>query len=108
MTAKIATAKRLALEKGISVREAEWWLDADAYLKEQWHWAPGGFRHEYLYQQMFSHATMTSQSKYDHAICWGQRKPLPEWDLGMEPTTMELVFPNSTWEEIGDLYQDVY
>ena len=27
--------KRLVREKHISVREAEWWLDADAYLKEQ-------------------------------------------------------------------------
>ena len=57
---------------------------------------------------MFSHAAMTGQSKYDHAICWGWREPSPEGDLGAEPTAMELVCPDSTQDDIGDLYQDVY
>ena len=100
--------KRLTREIGISVREAEWQLDADAYLEEQWCWTPGGLHHEYLYQQMFSHAATTGQSVYDHAIHWGEREPLPKQDLGVEPTAMELICPDSIQEEIGDLYWDVY
>ena len=64
--------------KNISVREAEWWLDADAYLDEQQQWAPGRLHHEYLCQQMFSHAAMTSRSEHICAICQGQREPLPK------------------------------
>ena len=103
-----AVAKRLAREIGISVREAEQQLDANAYLKEQWHWAPGGLHHKYLCQQMFSHAATTGWSLYDHAIHWGWREPLQEQDLGAEPTAMELVHPDSTWKDIGDLYWDVH
>ena len=34
--------------------------------------------------------------------------PLPKWDLGAEHTAMELVCPDSTQEDIEDLYWDVY
>ena len=86
--------------------EAEWQLDANAYLWEQWWWAHGRLHHEYLCQQMFLHATATGQ--HEHAICQGQRKPLPEWDLWTEPTAMELIGPDSMCQDIKDLYQDVY
>ena len=107
-TAKAAMAKRLAREKNISVREAEQWLDANVYLEEQWKWMAGRLHHEYLCQQMFAPAATTGWSEHDCAIHWGWRKPSPEWDLAVEPTAMELVHPNSTHEDIGDLYQDVY
>ena len=100
--------KRLVNERKISVRETEWQLVTNAYLGEQWQWASSGLHHEYLCQQMFSHATVTSQSEHNHAICWGRREPLMEQDLGTEPTTMELICPDSTEEDIADLYWDVY
>ena len=28
----------------------------------------------------------TGWGEHDHAICWGLREPLPEQDLGAEPT----------------------
>ena len=85
------------------MREAEWWLDADAYLQEQWQWAHGSLHHEYLCQQMFLHATMTGQSEYEHAICWGWWGPSPKQDLGAEPTAMELVGLTSMYQDIKDL-----
>ena len=62
-TAKTAMVKRLAREIGILGREGEWQLDANVYLKEQWHWAPGGLHHEYLCQQMFCHTTIAGMSE---------------------------------------------
>ena len=67
-------AKRLVVEKAISVREAERQLDADAYFEEHQWWAPGGLHQEFLYQQMFLHAAATIQSEHDQAICWGRRE----------------------------------
>ena len=93
-------AKRLATERNISVREAEQQLDADAYVKEQWQWAPSRLHCEYLCQLMFLPATATSQSEHNCTIHWGRREPLPEPDLGAEPTTMELVYPDSTQEDM--------
>ena len=109
--AKTAAAKRLAKERNISVREAEWSVgDANAYLEEQWQWAPQWAPPcEYLCQHMFLHAAATGQSKNMTMLyCQGQREPLPKWDLGAEPTAMELIHPDSTWEDIEDLYQGVY
>ena len=57
---------------------------------------------------MFLHAAATAQSEHKHAIHQGGREPLSEQDLGVEPTTMELVGPNSTCQDIEDLYHDVY
>ena len=57
---------------------------------------------------MFLHTMATGQSEHDHTIHWGRREPLPRQDLGMEPTAMELIHPNSTWEDIEGLYWDVY
>ena len=86
-------------------------MDADVYPQEQW-WVGthGRLHHEYLCQQMFLHATVTGQSEtHDYAICWGQREPSPKWDLGVQNLpAMEPICPNSTWEDIEDLYQDMY
>ena len=57
---------------------------------------------------MFLHGAATGQSEHDCTICWGQREPLPKWDLGVEPTAMELIHPDSTQEDIKDLYWDMY
>ena len=105
---KTTGAKRLAKTENISVRDAEWLLDADAYLQEQWQWAQCGLHHEYMCQQMFLHATATGQSEHECTIHQRQREPLPKWDIGAEPTAMELVGPNLTCQDIEDLYQDVY
>ena len=62
----------------------------------------------FLFQQMFQHAAATGQCEYEHVICHGCREPSPEWDLLMEPTTMELIGPDSTYQDIDKLYWDVY
>ena len=69
--AKTTAAKRLARTQNSLVREAEWQLDADAYLQEQRQWLPSGLHHEFLCQQMFLHATATGWNECDHTICWG-------------------------------------
>ena len=57
---------------------------------------------------MFLHTTATGQREHDCAIHLGWRELLPKWDLGAEPTAMALIYPDSTWEDIEDLYWDVY
>ena len=73
---KTAADKRLVRTQNVSVREAEWHLDTDAYLQEQRLWVHSGLHHEFLCQQMFLHAAATGWSEHDHAICHGQREPL--------------------------------
>ena len=105
---KTATAKRLVEEKNISVREAERQLDADAYPTECEQWVLFGLQHDFLLHRMFVHAMATGQQEHDHAIHHGRWEPSPVWDLGMEPSMVELIYANSTREEIAKIYQDVY
>ena len=94
--------------KDISVREVDRQLDANAYLeKHQW-WAHGRLHHQFLLQHMFLHATATGQRKYNHAICQGRWELSEEWDLGAELSTVELVSPESTREEIAEICHNVY
>ena len=44
----------------------------------------------------------------DQAIYWGQWQPLPEWDLEVESSAVELIGPKSPREEIRGVYNDVY
>ena len=54
------------------------------------------------------HTAATGWSKHNWAICWGWRELLLEWDLSMEPTTMEVISSESSLQEIKDLYWEVY
>ena len=57
---------------------------------------------------IFHHAAATSKYEHDHAVCWGRWELLAEPGTEEEPTTVELIRPDSFWEDIADLYQDVY
>ena len=48
------------------------------------------------------------QREYDHAICQGRWEPSVEQDLEVEPSAIELVSPESTREEIAEIYCNVY
>ena len=56
---------------------------------------------------MFHHATATSKHEHDCAICQGRWEPSVEWGMEGEPTVMELIQPDSSQEDIVDLYHDV-
>ena len=88
------------------MREAKRQIDANAYMHEQWQWTNSSLHHEFLFQQMFQHAKATSQSENECAICCGQRES--ECDLSAEPTSMELIGPDSMHQDINELYWDIY
>ena len=48
------------------------------------------------------------QKEYDHLVCWGHQQPLPERDVQVEVTIMELLTHEATKEEILGLYHQVY
>ena len=57
---------------------------------------------------MFQHAAVTGQSAHEHAICWSQREPSPEWDLLAEHSAMELINGDSRHQNIKALYYNVH
>ena len=57
---------------------------------------------------MFIHAVAMGQKEYDHAIQHGRQEPSPVWDLEAEPPMLELIYANSTREDIAKVYWDLY
>ena len=96
----MATTKKLAKEEGIFVREAERQLDADTFLDKYLRWEPHGCHCLFLIYQIFAHAVATGQKEYNQAVHQGWQQPSPEQDLIVEPSTIELVGPRSSREEI--------
>ena len=58
---KQQSAKKLAQEVGISVREVVRCLEADVFLDKYLRWEPGGLHHPFLLQWMFAHVEATRQ-----------------------------------------------
>ena len=50
----------------------------------------------------------TGQKEHDQAICWDQWQPSPKWDLGAEPSTMDLIGPQMSQAKIRVIYNQVY
>ena len=96
------------LERRASQWGAERQLDAMAYLKEQWQWSSVRLYQEYLCQMIFHHAAATSKHGHKHAVCWGRQEPSAESGMEGESAMIQLTRPDSSWEDIADLYCDVY
>ena len=106
-TAKTTPAKRLVMEKSISVREAVRQLHANAYLEE------------YQVGTQWASLRVPSPSDVPPCHCYWLELAWPHDLLGqmgtvsgvrprVESTAMELISPDSTWEEIAEPYWDIY
>ena len=75
---KTTKAKRLAMKRYISVREAEQGLDTKLFLDNIPRWQPGGPHSSLLYQKMFVHVKAAGLKEYYHGICQGHQELSPE------------------------------
>ena len=104
----MATAKKLAQEVGISVREVERSIYSDLFLDEYPRWEPGEPHHLHILQQMFALAETNGQKEHNCAICLGHQQPSSERDANVETPTIDLVGYRTTREKIRTLYNEVY
>ena len=100
--------KKLGEERGISVHEAERRLDTKLFLDEIPKWEPGRPHCSFLFQKMFAHAKAIGLIEYHHRICRGHQQLSPERDLQAKASAMEMLTPETTWDEVMALYQEVY
>ena len=98
--AKTATAKELAWEMGILVREAERHLGAYLFLDEYLRWECGRPHCPYILQQMFAEAQTAGQKEFNCGIPWGHQQSMLKQDPSMEVPTIDLVGYKTTQEEI--------
>ena len=57
---------------------------------------------------MFTHAEATGWKEHDQAIHQGWQQPSLKWDLGVEPSTMEVIGPETIREEFRRIYNEMY
>ena len=63
------TTREQAREVGLSVREAEWRIDAKLFLKEYPRWELGAPHWSIILHEMFLHATKQGQNEAERLTC---------------------------------------
>ena len=88
---KTAAAKRQVQREGISVRVAEWHLDADLFLDEYPRWEAGDPQCPYHLQAMFVYAKAARWKEYEQAIHQGHQQSSPGLDTEAEVPAIQLI-----------------
>ena len=68
---KSQTAREQARETGLSVREAEWRIDAELFLDEYSRWELGTPHQSIILHKMFLHAAEQGQKEAERLVCQG-------------------------------------
>ena len=105
---KSQTARELARETGLLVREAEQRIDADLFLDEYPRWELGAPHWSIILHEMFLHASEQGQKEAKRLICQECQGSASEPNLGVGQSAMELVGYQTSHKEIWDIYHSVY
>ena len=68
---KSQTAREQAMEVGLSVREAEWRIDAELFLNEYPRWELGAPHQSVILHEMFLHTAEQGQQEAERLIHQG-------------------------------------
>ena len=93
---------------GVSVREAERWLNAQLFLNEYPQWDIEGPHCPLILHSMFLHAAGEGQKEVERFIHQGHQQSLPRPDPEESLSAIWLVGYWTSWKEIQDLYHEVY
>ena len=88
-------------EGGLSIREAEYHLDAELFLDEYPQWEVGGLHQPIILQRMFIHATESGKKEVERLIHHGHQQGIQKLDSGMDVSTVQLVGYQMSNKEIG-------
>ena len=105
---KSLAAKGLVKSEGLSVRKAECHLGADLFLDKYPWWKAGGPHHLFILQRMFLHTTESGWKEMEQMIHQGCWQEPPRLDARVDVSIIQLVGYKTSWEEIQELYIEVY
>ena len=83
-------------------------MDVDMFLDEYPLWEVGGLHHLFILQRMFVHAAESGQKEAERLICHSHWHGLPRLDPKVDVSAVQLVGYQTSREEIGDLFHQVY
>ena len=95
----------LAMEVGLSVREAQQRIDSELFLNEYPRWELGAPHWSVILHEMFLHAAEWGWKEAERLVCQGS---ISRPNLEADQPAMELVVYQTSHKEIWDIYHSVY
>ena len=105
---KSQEAKRRSAVEQRPVHELERAMDMDLFLEIQSNWAEDSPHHLVILHEMFCHAASEGWKEAERIICQGHRQHMPQLDPEAGVPTIELVGPETSREELLEIYLKVY
>ena len=108
MQEKLQEAKWRSAVKQRLVHELERVMDVGLFLEMQSKWAKDSPHHLVLLHKMICHAAFEGQKEAEQIVCQGHGQHMPQLDPEAGIPTIELVGPETSREELIEIYQEVY
>ena len=105
---KFQMAKKRSTEECRPVRELERVMDMELFLELQSSWPEDSPHCLVILHEMFWHAAIEGQKEAEQTIHWGCQPHMPQLDLEVGIPAIQLVGPQTTKEELLDMYLEVY
>ena len=90
------------------VHKLERAMDMDLFLEIQGKWAKDSPHCLVILHKMFCHAALEGQKEVERIVCWGHWQHMPQLNLEAGLPAVELVGPETSREELLELYLEVY
>ena len=90
------------------MHEMERAVDMDLFLEAQGQWAKDSPHCLIILQQMFLHAASEGQKEAERVVCQGCQWHMPQLDPEAGIPAVQLVHPETSREELLDIYLEVY
>ena len=101
-------AKKRSAEEHRPVHELEQAMDVELFLELQNSWPEDSPHHLVILHEMFWHAAMEGQKEAERTICLGCWPHMPRLNLEVGTPAIQLVVPDTTKEELMEIYLEVY
>ena len=105
---KALATKGWAAKEGLSVQEAERVMDVELFLEGQVKWEVDSPHCLMMLYEMFCHTTDQGWKEAEQTVCKGRWNGLPKLDPEADLSTVQLVSPHTSKEELQSLYLKVY
>ena len=105
---KFQVTKWQAADEQKPVREMERVMDVELFLGLQDRWAEDSPHCLVILYEMFRHAAAEGQKEAEWIVCWGQWQNLPQLNPEVGIPAVQLVGPETTKEELLEVYLEVY
>ena len=105
---KFQATKRQATDERRPVREMERIMDVELFLGIQNQWAEDSPHCIVILHKMFQHAATKGQKEAEQIVCQGHQQNLPQVNPEAGIPTIQLVGPETSKEELLELYLEVY